>query len=206
MKVSYKKEKLFHFARGNKKLSKIQLIWSLPRVITCPGAGSCKAWCYAKKSESCYKAVLPSRMRNWEFSKCEEFVETIVSFLKKTEKKIVRVHEAGDFYSQLYLDKWKEIARKLPNITFYAFTKSFQLDLWSKLPENLIILQSYGSRYDNLIDTTKNTARVIEKIIEIHKIEYLCPYHDELFTKCGECCSYCYNSKNKTKHIAFLKH
>jgi len=130
----------------------------------------------------------------------------MVNTILASSRKIVRVHQDGDFYSQEYLEKWKEIARLLPDVTFYAFTKSFELDLWKKLPKNLIIIQSYGSRYDEKIDENKNTARVVADTSEMKKGEYLCPYHNPNFTKCGEYCIYCYSKTKKVKHVAFLIH
>lgn len=200
------KKKLFHFARGNHKLSKEQLVWSLPRILTCPGAGECKKYCYAKKAEQVYKNVVPSRIRNWKFTRTKDFVKLVVAHLQRSGKTVVRIHEAGDFYDREYLLKWKKIARRLPGIRFYAFTKSFQLRLWKALPKNLVIIQSYGSRWDFLIDTTKNTARVIDDASDIRSGEYLCPYHSTTFTKCGDCCSYCFDNVHKVKHVAFQRH
>jgi len=189
--------------RGNHKLSNKQGIWTLPRS-TCIGAGICRKYCYAKKMES-FPHVRESREWKLEQTKKESFISDMISEIKRRKIEIVRIHESGDFYSQEYLEKWKKIAKKLPNIRFYAFTKAFELD-FSNLPRNFIIIQSYGSRYDNKIDKSRNTSRVIESVKELYKIEYLCPYHDkDFFTKCGECCDYCFN-KREPKHVAFLRH
>ena len=202
----------FYFSKGNRKLNKNLLIWNLPRGITCRGAGECLKWCYEIKIERMYPNVRKSRMRNLRFSKSEEFVETITDFLKKRKEKIIRLHESGDFYSQEYLDKWKEIARRLPRKIFYAYTKSFDLNLWKDLPKNFIIIQSYGSRFDELIDKSKNTARVIMKVEDKEPNEYLCPYEEWKRThnpkyQCGLGCKYCMNPRNDGKiHVVFLKH
>lgn len=200
-------KKLFHFGRGNHKLSSKQLIWSLPRGKTCIGAGSCLHWCYEIKIEKRFPNARKSRERNLAFAKSKEFVPKIIAYIRKSKKKIVRIHESGDYFSQEYFDKWRSIAEKLPNVQFYSFTKSFQLDLWTNLPKNFVVIQSYGSRYDKKIDTSKNTARVIESEKELKENEFLCPYHDKAhFKKCGETCSYCFDKIHKVKHIAFLKH
>jgi len=190
---------------GNLKLSKRQAIWTLPSGITCIGAGECAKWCYSRKAERCYKRARASREWKLEVSKKANFVLVMVNAILNSKRKIVRVHQDGDFYSQDYLEKWKNIARLLPNVTLYAFTKSFELDLWVGLPKNFIIIQSFGSRYDGKIDTKRNTARVVDTQAEIGKKEYTCPYHEETFTKCGEYCTYCM-TRGKIKHVAFLKH
>ncbi len=119
--------------------------------------------------------------------------------------KVIRIHESGDFYSQEYFNKWRTIANTCPDVTFYAFTKAFELD-FSKAPENLVIIQSYGSKYDEKINPFKNTSRVVEKEDEINKGEYLCPYGKSWFSKCGEICAYCYSDYPEVKHVVFLRH
>jgi len=65
-----------------------------------------------------------------------------------------RIHTSGDFFSQKYFDTWLLVAKKLPNITFYAYTKS--LKFWIKqieeIPENLHLTASRGGASDELID------------------------------------------------------
>jgi hypothetical protein len=182
------------------------LNWSLPSVLTCPGAGECLHFCYSKKASIQYPNARNSRLRNYHFTKDESFVSTLSEYLNKRSEPIVRVHTDGDFYSQEYLNKWIEIAKASPNKRFYGYTKSFKLD-FSALPSNMKVIQSYGSTYDDLIDSSKNTARVINDISELGINEYLCPYvfkeKDEDF-KCSESCSYCID--NAIVHVAFIKH
>lgn len=73
--------------------------------------------------------------------------------------------------------------------------------LWGEL-----LVGSEGSRYDERIDRSKNVARVIENTNEVKRGEHLCPYEDATFTKCGECCSYCFKRTPKHKRVVFLKH
>jgi hypothetical protein len=68
-----------------------------------------------------------------------DFVELIVNEIKKRKDvKYFRIHESGDWYCQEYLNKWFEICRRLPDIKFTAYTKSFHLD-YSQKPDNLVI-------------------------------------------------------------------
>jgi hypothetical protein len=66
----------------------------------------------------------------------------------------VRVHDAGDFYSDDYLLAWLEIARKHPDVLFYAYTKEVsrfrRLEDWA--PDNFRWLYSLGGREDHLVD------------------------------------------------------
>jgi len=215
VKKKQKKNKLFYMSRGNHKLSKEQLIWNLPRGKTCPGAGDCLKWCYEIKTERIYRNARLSRERNLLFSKSDMFMSTLIEYLRKSKKKIVRIHSSGDFYSQVYLDKWKAIARTLKDTTFYAFTKSFHLDLYSNLSSNFIILQSTASKWDKKIDWSKNTAitydlerhaELLKRISSLGKVQHLCPYHDPSFENCGTTCNYCFSRLPKEKHVIFILH
>jgi len=68
----------------------------------------------------------------------------MIGIIQKNQKKIkqVRIHEAGDFYSQAYLDNWFLIAKEFPGLTFYAYTKSFHLDFSGK-PSNFVLIASF---------------------------------------------------------------
>ena len=67
----------------------------------------------------------------------------------------VRIHDAGDFYSDEYLRAWIEIARATPDVLFYAYTKEvrrFRKIAAQEAPENLRWLFSMGGKEDHLID------------------------------------------------------
>ena len=200
-----RKIRKFYFSKGNHKISKHILNWSLPSHYTCPGKGSCKTWCYSLKAEKQYSNARHSRMQNFLFSRLDEFVEEIVMYLSKRKESIVRINTDGDFYSQLYIDKWIAIAEALPSKRFYGYTKSFMFD-FSKIPSNMQIIQSYGSWDDSKIDTLKNTARVITDSSQLSQGEYLCPYGTVTYSgfKCGDDCDYCI--KSPIVHVAFLQH
>ncbi len=140
-------------SKSNSKLYKDGILtFGLPAGKTCPGAGACKEICYAQKG--CYrfrnvKAVQENRLTA---TLRRDFEHVIFAELKGLRKKpvAVRIHDSGDFYSQEYLDKWMRIANMNPSITFYAYTKSLDLD-FSKRPPNMLIIASAGSIYDDRI-------------------------------------------------------
>ena len=103
-------------------------------VDTCPGAGACKTFCYAMKgSYVMFKAVSmnQTRMLNFLLNDPEGFADEMSSELRSAQRKfakdgtkvIVRWHDAGDFFSPEYLALAYSIARKFPNVDFYAYTK-----------------------------------------------------------------------------------
>jgi len=113
-----------NMSRGNKKLDKSILIWSLPAVLTCPNCSQCAAKCYARKAERAYPQVLPARKRNLYATRQAWFVPAMVAYIKRSSSRVVRIHESGDFYSQAYADKWSAIIAACPEKQFYAYTKS----------------------------------------------------------------------------------
>jgi len=134
--------------RLNKKNYGGLLMWSLPARKTCPGSTKiCATHCRATRAEQTSPTVLSNRQRNFIDSKKENFADDMIFLINKTVKRwekfnnFFRIHEAGDFYSQDYLDDWKKIASAFPNIKFLAFTKSFHLN-FRNIPANLQIVMS----------------------------------------------------------------
>lgn len=128
---------------------------------TCPGALACRSICYAKQGTYNFPAVKAARLSNLTASQGSSFVADMVASLRRRRSvNVVRIHDSGDFYSQAYYDAWCEIARAIPGKVFYAYTKALNLDLWSRRPDNLRIIQSLGGRWDNLVDLTRPHSRI----------------------------------------------
>lgn len=143
---------------GNHKLSKDILVFNLNRGETCPGRSQwCRKHCYDIKSYR-YPAVKPARDRNLAATLEDDFVDRIVAEIKKPRRhpiRGVRIHGAGDFYSQSYLHKWFEIARLCPKIRFKANTRSWMLNYTGK-PDNLVLRYSVD-------ETTKRGTIILMK-------------------------------------------
>jgi hypothetical protein len=138
------------------------------RMNTCPAALACRAVCYAKQGTYRFKNVVAARQHNLNLSQRSDFADLIIADLAalvvKTPRKrkpynVVRLHDAGDFYSQSYLDAWCKVAAAYPDVIFYAYTKSLHLDL-SVAPANLRITQSLGGKYDNLVNLGRPHSRI----------------------------------------------
>lgn len=130
---------------------------------TCAGAKDCRSVCYAKQGMYLFSNVKAARNKALEQTLRSDFVSLAIADLEKLSRKgfnVVRIHDSGDFYSQAYLDKWHAIARALPNLVFYAYTKSLNLDLWTGKPDNFRLIQSLGGRWDRKIDLAKPHSRI----------------------------------------------
>jgi hypothetical protein len=124
-------------------------------VDTCPGAGACKVYCYAKKGGYVqWKASSMSQTRVLNFllndpqgfkAKLESEIQTEVDkFAKKGAKVVIRWHDAGDFFSPDYVDLAYSVARKFPQVDFYAYTKMAGVATGNK-PDNFKMNFSMGA-------------------------------------------------------------
>ena len=145
--------------------------WNIPSGWTCPAADQClakadrqtgkitngpgqKFKCYSAMTER-YPSVRERLWTNFEsvVRKSPEDVEAVLQCLPE-KAKLVRIHAAGDFFSQNYFDGWLRFIRSRENVHFWAFTKS--LPFWiariNEIPSNLMLQASYGGKHDELID------------------------------------------------------
>lgn len=165
---------LLSFQKGNAKLGKSIYTFSLPSGFTCPFAKDCLSKadrttgkitdgpdtqfrCFSASQEALFPAVRNSRWNNFELVKKaivnNSLIDLIVSSLPK-KATVVRIHVAGDFFSQTYFNAWIAVAKQLPNVIFYAYTKS--IDYWivrlNDIPDNFKLNASYGGKHDSLIE------------------------------------------------------
>jgi len=157
-----------------KRLGKIIKSFTLPSGWTCPAAKDClsKAHretgkitdgpdtvfrCFAASSESQYKNTRAMVWRNFDAIRSvgggvSELADLLQTQLPK-KFDILRVHVGGDFFNQKYFDAWMEVARRMPEKHFYAYTKS--LNFWvariDSIPSNFPLTASYGGKHDALI-------------------------------------------------------
>lgn len=136
-------------------------------ITTCPGAGQCQLFCYARKggyvmfpASSMSAAQALNFLVNDPAGYSARVNDEIKKIKTKTDKAgiqlVVRWHDAGDFFSKEYLQLAFDVARANPDVQFYAYTKIGDVAIADK-PENFIINFSSGSK------------RGEEKKIEFHK-------------------------------------
>ena len=134
----------------------------------CPFAKDCIKYCYAQKGNYKYPSVIKGLNNRYELSKTDEFVPKMNATIILERPTHVRIHDSGDFYSPQYLNKWVQIAKDNTNVIFYAYTKSIKFFINGlKLPKNMKIIFSEGSKTDNLINTSKHRHARIFKSKEL---------------------------------------
>ena len=181
---------------GNSKLDKSILIFDLLAVVTCRNCKSCAATCYALKSQRMYANTLLKRSLNtWLALHDIDFLfECIENQIKHSRKRVVRIHSSGDFFAQIYIDKWTELIAKFPNVKFYAYTKVDNIFDFSKIEsfENFNLIRSI------IPDGSKNYGPEEEIKAKAHKFHFpICPYRKNMAVEnmphCGSTCEICLN-------------
>jgi hypothetical protein len=119
---------------------------------TCPFAGDCVKFCYAKKGAYIWSNVKPAFEKRYELTRSDEFVGKMSDELLKKRPDYVRVHDSGDYYSKAYLQKWIDIANLFPEIKFYSYTNSVAMLKDAELPSNFDIIFSDSGKQKALID------------------------------------------------------
>jgi len=125
-------------------------------VNTCPGAGACKTYCYAKKGGYIqWKAssLFQTRMVNFLLNDylgfkaklMAELNKAITTKAKKGIKVVLRWHDSGDFMSEKYLQMAFDIAKATPNVIHYAYTKRVGMVSGADKPKNFVFNFSKGA-------------------------------------------------------------
>ena len=174
---------MLSFSKVNSKLSKLSKVtgkkvysFSLLSGHCCPFAKECfsrvvqtpngrriqdgkytKFRCFSASQEAVYTNVYNTRKKNTDLIKACKTKEEIVALIEKSLPKdveILRVGVAGDYFSQMYLDAWLEVARRNTHIDFYSYTKSlpFLVKRLKKIPPNFSFTASRGGKFDDLIE------------------------------------------------------
>ena len=161
---------------------------------TCPQAGECKIFCYARKGGYVmFPASSMSAAQALNFlvndpsgyvAMVNKEIQTIKAKLADTSAKaakksggsakniqlVVRWHDAGDFFSKEYLDLAFDVAKANPDVKFYAYTKVADAATGSK-PSNFIINFSSGARssQEKKIQIHKSAGNVVKRGVTVPK-------------------------------------
>jgi hypothetical protein len=147
--------------------------WSLPAfgvkltngttMNVCPNAGACASFCYARNGTYNFSNVKGRHIANLEYilEEPEVWFNQMLAEVQKPKMagKFIRIHDAGDFFSEKYLNLWLQIAIQTPNVTFYCYTKEvsmFKRVVEPNCPPNFRYLYSMGGKEDHLIDKEKD--------------------------------------------------
>jgi len=103
-------------------------------ITTCPGAGECQLYCYARKGGYVMfpaSSMSAAQALNFLVNHPAEYMKMFDAEVKKAKalakkngiKLLVRVHDAGDFFSKEYYDLVMGVKEQNPDSKFYFYTK-----------------------------------------------------------------------------------
>jgi hypothetical protein len=132
--------------------------------------------CFAAMAET-RPAVRDARWHNWDLLRAAMHSNgnqavlmrglIDLSLTMQAPKKLVRIHESGDFWTENYLKAWLMVAAQRPQQTFYAYTKS--LGMWYNLkdliPSNFYLTASYGGTLDYMLDRYADVYQRIAYVV-----------------------------------------
>ena len=195
-------------------------LFSMPPVKSCLNHKTCASSCYAKKAYKQYtNTVKPLWDQNFSDAKSDLFklyddldVQCAAISKQQKHKRVVRIHQSGDFINQDYVNMWHDIAAKYPTILFYAYTKvDHILDItYLNSLDNVNIIPSlingqinYGTE-DYIQGLNKDHGTFIcPASYGKNKDQVLCGIESRYSIKAGATmCDHCFKKDN----VAFLQH
>lgn len=184
-----------YLIRGNVKMGENVYIFNIPPKKTCTPTDWClkgkngKPACYAQRNNFRLPSVIKALNERYELSLKEDFPDIVIMEAKNVQAEYIRIHSAGDFYSEEYVKKWIKIANNLPYTKLRATTR--RRDLTSIIKEldslpNVIIRES--------LDKDRTTPKMGLKFaalsyLPIAKGSYKC------LNNCEICKHHCWNNK-----------
>ena len=168
--------------------------------VTCPLAGECVKFCYAKKGFYLLSAKYAEK--KYEITKQDNFINLMIEDIKRKKADYIRVHDSGDYYSKEYLNKWLTIAKSLPSVKFYSYTNNVNQikKAYSKneIPKNFDFIFSDSGKQSHLIDTKKDRfTKIFKSLNDLKK---------EGFKNASEYDLYATKWHNKTKKVGLVYH
>lgn len=150
-------------------------------VNTCPGAGACQVFCYARKGGYIMfpaSSMSAAQSLNFLLNDPDGYMNAVNAEIQSIKKRlskagirlVVRWHDAGDFFSKEYLDLAFKVANANPDISFYAYTKVADIATGQK-PDNFIINFSTGSTKgeQRKIELHKQKGNVVKDAVTVPK-------------------------------------
>jgi len=213
----------FVMSSPSKISKKSHCAFSLPAGpdFSCPGATEACKECYAMKHRHLWPAVQDAFARNWKLiqsfeKKNDVFSAVIMLSGSISDSNIFRIHESGDFYSQWYVDVWDRVIKTRKDVSFWAYTRSFDLNYGKILKNKNFMLWASADKY-NLNEAEKMANRYkavrlaygpINKIEDAPENSFVCPVTSKKINVEGACekCKFCITRDAARKNVTFIKH
>jgi len=188
----------------------------------CPGATRACAECYAQRGRHVFPVVQRLVARNFiALNNANGDINKIYQMLLEMVPEnipLFRIHEAGDFISQNYIEAWAEVIKNRRDTYFWAYTRSFNFNytnltrnknfaLWASADNyNINEAKQFVRRYRK--SGTKYAFGPWNRNIKIPDNSFICPATNHKLDMNGACekCMLCVVKKRTHKNVVFLQH
>ena len=150
-------------------------------ITTCPGAGECQLYCYARKGGYVMfpaSSMSAAQALNFLVNHPEDYMKMFDAEVKKAKalatkngiKLLVRVHDAGDFFSKEYYDLVMGVKEQNPDCKFYFYTKMGAIASADQ-PDDVIGQFSPGakSREVKTVQVTRDAGKHVKDAVTLPK-------------------------------------
>lgn len=151
-------------------------------VETCPGAGECQTYCYARKGG--YRmfpnsSMSAARALNFLLNHPVDYMKMFDSEIKQAKQKtdkagielLARIHDAGDFFSKEYYDLMMDVAKNNPDVRFYFYSKMGDIVSDPDSPPNVVNQFSPGAQGREIkkVKAARDKGQFIKDAVTLQK-------------------------------------
>ena len=162
--------------------------FSLPVITTCPGKTPfCEHFCYGLKGWFTMERIKQVNDERLDATLRDDFVDIIVKEILKTKAPAFRLHVVGDFYTVEYVEKWIEIAKRLPDVIFFGSTRSWRCDFLSE------VLKRFRDLPNVYIKASIDPSDDLDpfscgwRVWSVEGVGLMCPHDYGLVENCAVC-------------------
>lgn len=125
----------------------------------------------------------------------------IVSQIKAFDIRFVRIHASGDFFSDEYIEMWKNICIECPDCTFWSYTKNERAEHAFDDIANCNIVKSLIPHIGFNFGECEYIMRTFETLRQRSESVYICRCSIDDNQHCNNC-----KGCSKNNYVLFLKH
>ncbi len=148
------------------KIGEIARSFGVPLKDTCCNgsgiASACRHHCYVHKVREGRDGIEKRYEKNVEVAQRPDFEKLMTGAIQKAGIRHIKLHVSGDFFSTVYINSWTVIARRLPDVVFWIYTRAWRVAEFLPALTNLSACQNVQLWFSH--DTTSGEPPLIEGV------------------------------------------
>ena len=172
-----------------------------------PVKGTCPCWCdacYATKGSYNFPSVINALALQTVLARqYMDFVERAILAQLETLPNVneIRIHAAGDFFSDAYLEMWKRIIKRFPEKFFWSYTKVKEYENAFNDFDNANLVKSVIDGVGFNFGKVEYILDTFYKLVAAGKSVYICRCGIDQNQHCHNC-----HSCSKYDFVLFIEH